>query len=72
MLSEIIPKDKIIKYVNDNPQVVLKGTALGIISWYTIPIVVTISGWLPFIGASYYLYNNLSKVNNYKKSWFDF
>ena len=57
-------------YVKSHPKTVVAGAAVGIIGWCTIPIICSIVGWVPYIGAGYYIYNT-SQTAQKTKSWYD-
>jgi hypothetical protein len=50
--------EKCVEYVKENPTATAKGVATGVVGWYIIPIAVGIVGWLPCIGAGYYLWRS--------------
>ncbi len=45
-------------YIQENPGTVAKGAvAVGVVL-YTAPLVISLIGWLPYIGVGYYIYKN--------------
>ena len=73
-MNYIYPQDKTLSercgdYVKKNPGTVAKGAAASVVAWYTVPIVIAGVGWLPYIGAVYYIYNNTRIVQD-TYSWY--
>nr|QBK87721.1 MAG: hypothetical protein LCMAC202_00570 [Marseillevirus LCMAC202] len=69
----ITPRKKTIpeqctQYIKENPTTVAKGVVGGVAAWYVIPIAFGMIGWLPYIGATYYVYHNTSVDDSY--SWY--
>ena len=68
------PKEKTVvqqceEYIRENPGTVVKGAAIGVATWFTVPIVIAGVSWLPYIGAGYYLYNYTQTVQR-GYSWY--
>ena len=59
------PKEKTIveqceEYIRENPSAVAKGAVVGVVAWYTVPVIVAGVTLLPYIGAGYYIYTTYS------------
>jgi hypothetical protein len=50
-------------YIRNNPGMVLKGTAAGILALYGFPITIGMITWLPYIGCGIYVYQTIHKFN---------
>jgi len=61
MYNILYPKQKtgmeqIQEYIASNPAAVGKGIALGVGTWYYLPLVVAVIGWVPYIGLGVCVY----------------
>ncbi len=56
-------------FIKENPTTVAKGLTVGVAAWYVVPIVFGMIGWLPYIGASYYVYQN-TRASQSSYSWY--
>jgi hypothetical protein len=57
--NKLLENWKPVKKPTNHSLFIIKGISLSIISVYTLP---TIIGWLPYIGISYYAYNNFNYI----------
>jgi hypothetical protein len=57
-------------YIKGNPGTVAKGTAVGVVAWFTVPVIIASVAWLPYLGAGYYIYNN-TRVAQQTYSWYE-
>ena len=51
---------KCTEYLTNNPTQVANGVVIGMVGWYTLPIVYSIVSWVPYIGIGYYTYHHAS------------
>ena len=74
--QELTFSERLLEYTKNNPSTVAAGTAVGLVGWYTIPVVLATVTWIPYLGAGYYLYQQSQTATEtiswyqWGKSWF--
>jgi hypothetical protein len=54
--------EKITEYCKENPTIIAKSLTVGVVSIYTLPTIISLIGWLPYLGAGWYAYNKYTEI----------